>query len=374
MRRVLAIAWLHLKEFFKSPGALVLMIVMPIMFGAIFGGMALNTEVHKPLVNIVTNGGELKAELINLLKKNDSYQWKIVSEKQAMENVENEDVVAAVVLPENVKQRMQENKPLFEVIVQRETQDYLGLVQHLNGTARTIYTTYYSVEGLDETAFPELLKSVTKIKNVNISREIFQKDDTEKEAVNLMFVGFSIMFMMFGLSGAASTILDERSGGTWARLLISPARKLEIIAGYLFSYFLMGWIQLIVLMVAMKLMFDAEWGNMVYFIPFASMVILCVVGFGLMMAGLVKTKQQAGAIGAVVIVSTSMLGGVYWSLDIVPLVMQKIALAVPQSWAMEGFEEIISGSLHTGTLLMDTGALLAFTIVFYSIGLRLIKY
>ena len=36
---------------------------------------------------------------------------------------------------------------------------------------------------------------------------------------------------------------------------------------------------------------------------------------------------------------------------IVPEFMQKIALAVPQSWAMSGFKEIISGSLHLDTLL-----------------------
>ena len=98
-----------------------------------------------------------------------------------------------------------------------------------------------------------------------------------------------------------------------------------------------------------------------YMIPFASLVIVCVVGFGLMIAGLVKTKQQAMAISAVLIVVTCMLGGVYWPIDIVPELMQKMALAVPQSWAMSGFKEIISGSLHFNTLLKDSLALLGFT-------------
>jgi ABC-2 type transport system permease protein len=182
------------------------------------------------------------------------------------------------------------------------------------------------------------------------------------------------MFMMFGLSGAASTILDERIGGTWGRLMVTPASKLQISLGYLIAYFLMGWTQFAVLMVAMNLMFDTSWGNLTYMIPFASLVILCVVGFGLMIAGIVKTKQQAGAIGAVLIVSTCMLGGVYWSIDLVPEYMQKISLAVPQSWAMSGFKEIISGSLHPTTLLRDTLALLAFTVGFFLIAIRGITY
>ena len=78
----------------------------------------------------------------------------------------------------------------------------------------------------------------------------------------------------------------------------------------------MGWIQFAVLMAAMNIMFDTTWGNLAYMIPFASLVILCVVGFGLMIAGIVKTKQQAAAIRAVLIVSTCMLGGVYWPIEL----------------------------------------------------------
>jgi ABC-2 type transport system permease protein len=41
---------------------------------------------------------------------------------------------------------------------------------------------------------------------------------------------------------------------------------------------------------------------------------------------------------------------------------------------MSGFKEIISGSLHTETLIKDSLALLGFTAFFFLIGLRLVKY
>jgi ABC-2 type transport system permease protein len=69
-----------------------------------------------------------------------------------------------------------------------------------------------------------------------------------------------------------------------------------------------------------------------------------------------------------------MLGGLYLSIDLVPEMMQKLALAVPQSWAMSGFKEIISGSLHDDTLLKDSLALFGFTSLFFIIGLRGIKF
>lgn len=374
MRKIWTITSLHLKEFFKSPSSIALMFIMPILFGWIFGGMSLGSEVNKPIVNLVVDEGEVSEKIVNLLKKDDHFVWKSETEQQAKINVSAQEVVAAVVIPQNIEQRITEKKPLLDIIVQTKTEDYLALFPHLQGTASLISRSYQVVDNLEADAFPKLLTTITINKGVDIEKQIIQKDDTRMVEVNLMFVGFAIMFMMFGLAGAASTILDERIGGTWGRLMVVPASKLQISFGYLFAYFLMGWIQFAVLMIVMNLIFDTNWGNLMYMIPFASLVIVCVIGFGLMIAGLVKTKQQAMAISTVLIVVTCMLGGVYWPIDFVPEIMQKMALAVPQSWAMSGFKEIISGSLHTNILLKDSLALLGFTVAFLFVGLRGITY
>lgn len=374
MRKIWTILSLHLKEFFKSPGTLVLMFVMPALFSWIFGGISVNSEQTKPVVNVVSGDSPVHTEILHLLKQDEHYSWKKVTRKQAEKNVSAQDVVAAVVLPNDISQRITEKKPIFDIILQRKTENYLALSSHIEGTAGVILRSYQVASARDEGAFSEVLETIAANKGVTVEKQIIQKDTNDSVVINLMFVGFAIMFMMFGLSGAASAILDERIGGTWGRLIVSPASKLQISLGYLLAYFLMGWIQFAVLMAAMNIMFETTWGRLSYFIPFASLVILCVVGFGLMIAGLVKTKQQASAISAVLIVSTCMLGGVYWPIDVVPEIMQKIALGVPQTWAMSGFKEIISGSLHTGTLLKDTAALLGFSALFFFIGLKGMKF
>lgn len=374
MRKIWTIAALHIKEFFKSPGALVLMFLMPALFGWIFGGMTMNADQNKPVVNVVLSDSGAASEIFGLLKKDKNFDWKKVDRKQAEKNVSSQDAVAAVVITGDVEQRITEKKPLFTIIVQRKTDKYLALSSHLEGTAGLVMRSYQAASSLEEGAFVKVLEAAAANKGVTVDKQIIQKESNSGVEVNLMFVGFAIMFMMFGLSGAASTILDERIGGTWGRLVVTPASRMQISLGYLSAYFAMGWIQFAVLMVVLHLLFDVSWGNFAYLIPFLSLVILCVVGFGLMIAGLVKTKQQASAISAVLIVSTCMLGGVYWPIDVVPEIMQKIALAVPQTWAMSGFKEIISGSLHAGTLLKDTAALLGFSILFFLIGIRGMKF
>ncbi|MEH7109834.1 ABC transporter permease [Bacillus sp. JJ1764] len=374
MRKIRSLVAFNLKKLFKSPGTWVLMFVMPCLFGSIFGGIAVKSGQTKPLVNIITSDNQTSNQIAQLLKQDENYKWEKASLKKAKENVSNEDAIAAIVIPDHPQNQIQQGEQIFTVIIQRKTENYLALEQHIQGTARLIASSYQTAEKINSEAFPKLLEAAADHKGIMVKKQTVEKDSNKLVDINLMFVGFAIMFMMFGLSGAASTILDERVGGTWGRLLISPARKSEIMAGYLLSYFLMGWIQLAVLMLAMSVMFDTGWGNLVYLIPFASLVIITVTGFGLMIAGLVKTKQQAGALSAILIVSTCMLGGVYWSIELVPDIMQKIALVVPQSWAMSGFKEIISGSLHGGTMFKDSMALIGFSVLFYIIGLRGMRF
>jgi ABC-2 type transport system permease protein len=374
MHKVITIAWLRLKTMLKSPGGIVLMFVMPLIFSIIFGGISGNGTTSKPQVLLVAGNSEESRETVALLMRNSQYQWLEVEEKEARKKVKAKEAIAAIILAEDFPSQIENEKPIFEVINQHETQEYLALQPILDGVGRTVIRSYQLASEVNKIEFPLLLKEIAKQEGIKIEHEIIQKDGTKGENTSLLTVGFTIMFMMFGIAGAASTILDERKAGTWQRLLTTPATKGQMMVGYLLSYFLMGWIQMLVLMGAMSMVFGAVWGNLAYFIPFASLVILTIVGFGLMMAGLVKTSQQAGALNAVLIVSSCMLGGVYWPLEIVPDFMQQIAKAVPQSWMMSGLREIISGSLHTSSLVKAVGVLLGFSVLFYTVGLKKMKY
>ena len=237
MRKIWAITSLNLKEFFTSPSSIVLMFVLPIMFGWIFGGMSLGSEANKPIVNVVVDEEGASEEIVQLLKMNDHFEWKSETEQQAKINVSAQEAVAAVMIPENIEQRISEKQPLFDIIVQTKTEDYLALHPHLQGTASLISRSYEVARSQGSSTFQNLLTTVINNKGIAVEKQIIQKDNTSTNEVNLMFVGFAIMFMMFGLAGAASTILDERIGGTWGRLMVVPASKLQISFGYLFAYF-----------------------------------------------------------------------------------------------------------------------------------------
>ncbi|WHX42362.1 ABC transporter permease [Mesobacillus sp. AQ2] len=376
MLKVFSIAVLHLKTLFKTPSALILMFVMPIMFSLIFGGIGSggSSEKNKPVVMVVESKEDVDGSIMKLLSSNSQYKWQRASEKAARDSVDNQKAIAAVVMADSMIGNYEQEQPLFQMIVQRKTQEYLALNNYIKGVGRTVgQSMEVSAAQGKEKAF-DMIGEVAAKDPIGVNREIAKKEQSESESVGMLAIGFTIMFMMFGISGAASAILDERIGGTWQRLLTSPATKFQVMAGYLISYFLMGAIQLSVLMAVMNLTYGSSWGNLVYFAPFAALVIITIVGFGLMMAGIVKTRQQSGALSAVLIVSTCMLGGVYWPIEIVPEFMQQIAKAVPQSWMITGFREIVSGSLYTPAIVSSTLVLLTFSTIFFTIGLRKMKF
>lgn len=351
----------------KSPVTLVLLFAMPIIFSLIFGSLQSEGEQEKLEIMVVEADHSYSDDLVTLLKQNDTYDWQETSLETAKEQVENDEVVAAVVIPQDVEKRLTEKEALFDVIVNQKTEEYLALSPYLEGTSRSVHQIYHDINDVDHEQFDVLLHEVASNEIIDVTKSSLE-DGTE-EQVNVLPVGFTIMFMMFALSNAASSIHQEREEKTWQRLIMSPVSSFQLITGYVLSYFILGWLQLGTLMLVMKLVFGVNWGDPLYFIPFASLTILLVVGFSLMMASLLKSKKQTQIVNAIVIVSTCMLGGIYWPLEIVPVFMQQISKFVPQTWMISGFEAIMQGDIVYSNFNMDVFVLSCFTIVFLWIGL-----
>ena len=344
---------------------------MPLIFSLIFGNLQSGGTEEKSKIALVESNTEIGKELFTLLKQNDKYEWETVSLEIARELVSEQEVIAAVVIPDDAETRLEEEIPLFNVIVYQETEDYLALSPYLEGTALSVYQVFNDVKQVENAEFIQVLKEMADTKIIDLVNTPVKGLDEKK--VDLTPLGFTIMFMMFGITSLAASIHTERTEKTWQRLVTSSISSFQLLTGYVFSFFIIGWIQLGTLMLVMKLVFKVDWGNLLYLIPFASLTILLIVGFGIMIASLTKTKKQTEIFNAVLIVSTCMLGGIYWPLDIVPSIMQQISKFVPQTWMISGFGEIMSGNLSPSIFKMDILVLSIFTLVFLVIGLRNLK-
>ncbi|MCP4416350.1 MAG: ABC transporter permease, partial [Chloroflexi bacterium] len=274
--------------------------------------------------------------------------------------------------------------------VQPVEQAVLSGVGRLDGsvTAASISRNVANELGLfeldvDETAYFETAVSNAQSQwenppvaiQINEDEIIVNSDDIIPQGINQSSPGMMAMFATFSMLGGAVLLIQERQSGTLRRLLVMPIHKGSIIFGKLLGILFAGLLQMALLIGVAALFFDVPWGNS----PLALAVIvfafaLSITSLSIMLAALTKTLAQANALGTVIVLSIAALGGAWWPLDIVPDWMQVVGLFSPISWAMSGFQDIITRGLNVTAVLPEAGVLLAFATVFLSIGIWRFQY
>lgn len=358
----------------KFPSTLVYIFVLPITFSFIFGNLSTGgSSSALPRAVIVYQSDELSTAVANLLISNNQYEWINSSREEANDLIADGEAIAAVVIPDgaHLEEQIQHKHTLFEVVVNQKTEAYLPLSQYVTSVANQLYMLAEMLHNGSEGALLDALAIAEEQPKLEIHSEVFVPlEDTKQYSSNTtMSIGFTIMFMMFALSGCAAIIHEERKDYTWQRLTTSAASRSTIIGGYLTSFWLIGWLQFAIMIAVMTIFFHTSWGNIGYLIGFASLIILCIVAYSMMMATLVHSKKQSGALNAIIIVSTCMLGGVYWPLEIVPEFMQKLANVIPQYWMMSGLQNILIGQYDWSVIWQPWVILTAMSVIMLSIAL-----
>ncbi|HUJ57572.1 MAG TPA: ABC transporter permease [Kofleriaceae bacterium] len=183
--------------------------------------------------------------------------------------------------------------------------------------------------------------------------------------------GNAVLFAFFISMTVAMSFASERTTGTWRRLLAAPVPRWKALIGKLVPYYLIGCIQLALLFGLGVLAFGMKVaGSPLALCALSGAVVLCAVSFGLLAASFGWTEKQIGSIVPVIILVMGLLGGCMFPRLIMPPFMQQLGHAVPQSWALDGYYDVL---VRQSTTLADIapsiGALLAFSAGFALLGL-----
>lgn len=380
MKKVWALCWLELKQILIKPQSYILMFGMPIIFTLIFGGLLGGSGSTKVNVSLVDEDGSvLSSKYYEDIKKSDLISIEKVTYKEGKQKIENKKSSGIVIIPKDFQKSMLDRR--VESVQFQASADFTGgtsVEQVLTSALKKMeieVSAARDFEKKNNTSWEPMYKEIyTKVEPVSIQKEAISHDDQKLNNVTGRAAGFSILFVMIVMLSATGTILKARQLGVWSRLLEAPVSKVQILTGYILSFFLIGWIQFGVLMILTHSLFDVQWGNLLGVIILVSVLLLAVIGLALLLASIVKTTEQQSALGNIVVISTCMIGGLYWPIEIEPAWMQTAANFVPQTWAMRGFTELI---VRGGTLT-DIGGyigiLILFAGAFFIISLTRIRY
>ena len=149
--------------------------------------------------------------------------------------------------------------------------------------------------------------------------------------------------------GLALALIDEREWGTLERLKSIPAPPLATLYGKLLARSLIGLAQMVILLAAGWALFGMSLGRApaVLLAPCAA-IAFAGAGFGLLVAGLGRTREAVFPVGALVIMTMAAVGGCWWPIDFEPSWMRTLALSLPTTWAMQAFNDLIIRELLPG--------------------------
>jgi ABC-2 type transport system permease protein len=188
--------------------------------------------------------------------------------------------------------------------------------------------------------------------------------------------GNGVLFGFFIAMTVAMTFANERHSGTWRRLLAAPVPRWRALIGKLVPYYLIGLIQLAVLFAIGAGVFGMQIaGSFAALVVLSMAVVLCAIAFGLLVSSFGWTEKQIGSTVPVILLVMGLLGGCMFPRLLMPPFMQKLGLAVPHSWALDGYYAVL---VREGTSIADIapalGALGAFAAGFAVLGLARFKF
>jgi ABC-type multidrug transport system permease subunit len=187
--------------------------------------------------------------------------------------------------------------------------------------------------------------------------------------------GFSVTFLLLGLLlGVSLGLFDERDWGTFDRIRAMPIAPRNVLLGKLTARFIVGMAQMILLFAVGYFFFGMSLGPQPWalLLPIAS-IVFAGTAFGLIIAGVARTRDSVLPLGAIVIMSMAALGGCWWPIDLEPRWMRTVALALPTTWAMESFNDLMIRQRGVETTLKPAAVLVAYGLAYLAIGLWLFR-
>lgn len=384
MKKILAICGIELSLIFKKRQNYLMLFAAPLLLTFVFGGMIGGNDDKLRLAVIDQDDTILSQHYIRQLKTHDDmYTFETMSESKASEKLKQKKIAGTIIIPRSFQAQLEKGKhpelvfrhgpDLSEAPMAKQYAE--STLAKLNIQVTAAKTSAQAAGENWKAAYQTLFAKDPKDAAPSVKRKTFS--DSEKNAgasdTASTAAGFSILFVMLTMMGAAGTILEARKNGVWPRLLTASVSRAEIGAGYVLSFFVIGWIQFGILLLATHWLFGINWGNPGAVIVLLSFFLLTVVGIGLVVAANVRTPEQQLAFGNLFVIATCMVSGMYWPIDIEPKFMQSIAEFLPQKWAMSGLTEIIANGAHITDILGICGILFAFAAITFAAGLKALR-
>jgi ABC-2 type transport system permease protein len=409
----LSVALKDLQIMVKDRGTLFQLFILPLLFILVFSG-ALSAIGESEAVTLPTlalvdqDGGSAAQSLTEKLVLDGSLTIQAASAVEAQSLLDENKIIGFLTIPNEFTASLQNSSPVDLVIttgsesnsqkvesarlvlesiaaeMTLESQIIASLNQMgaMQANAPEEYQVFDTERVLAQ-AHSQFETSQTR-PLIEVKQSTPQQDSEQVNAVDLSqsaVPGFTVLFVFMAAQTTARSIYEEKKMGTFRRLVAAPLNKVELMIGKILPNFIIALVQILVIFafgsVGMRLLgltpMPVE-RSPLGLILVAVVLALCSSAFGIAIAGIARTENQIGGLSTLLLWGMGLLGGSLIPLFILDRFLGYIPMIVPHYWANRAFDDLLIRGLGVANIALDLGVLLAFSLVFFVIGLWRFDY
>jgi len=354
---------------------LVEIFVAPIFIMLIFGA-AFSTEVHDVSVVIVNNDqgvsvplGDMPSKLSDKIISNlNTSVMKVEyanNVSQAVNMVENGKAYGVIIFPTNFTSNF------YSKLQNHSNSDNTTVALRLDKSNSNV------AEAISKTVNAAVFKTVTDIGSempisVNAGDAIY--------AQNARFIDFFVpgvtTFSVYQLTSLLTLIafVGERSSGTLYRLMASPLKETEIVAGYTLAFSILGTGQAALLLIVGITVFNITVvGNILLAFAVVALLAIVSVSLGVLLSSIARRETQALQLIPFVVLPALLLSGIFMPVEAIPSWMRPAAYLFPTTYTADAVRSVLLKGWGLDKILMDVGPLFAFIAIFLVLAMLTLK-
>ena len=396
MKKTLAIFLKDTLIRFTSPVEWMFFLILPVVFILILSGgtgPAADQRIHLEVVDLAQT--ELSKALIDELERSTSVKPVSTELEDAIDDFESRQVSAILIIPEDfdistaqnkmaeVELRQQQNN-LNAIIDEQAVQVAVAHISNLVDIAQAsvtqaenfgAFTSQAERQSYFDAAFAEASALYQQSDPLVKDIEGNTADTINYDPRANSTVGQMITWVFIPLIGLAAIFASERERGTLRRLLVTPTSKATFIGSTVVGQVVLAVLQMAILITFGTLVLNLNWADS----PLAVLMIilssaLAAAALGTMLGTFVKTEAQGNGLAILIGMVMAMMGGCWYPIELFPQVIRTAARILPTTWAMQGFLNIAVRGQGVSGVLLETGVLLGFALVFFIIGVWRFRY
>lgn len=383
LRRALVIARRIADGFRRDHRSLALLFVAPIVISALLGWIVTAGEARLPRVAVAVADAPLRGPVTDALYAADGDSLAFVG------LADDAQAGRALVRDDRADVLIDVPAGTLEAVLRQAAPRIVVVTAGIDGVAEGGWLP--SVHAALSAAFAAGTPGAPPVALPELVHETVygSPDGDQLDALGPVFLGFFAYFFVFILTGIS--FLRERIGGTLERLLATPVRPSEVIAGYSAGFGLFAAIQVLLLLGFALLdvrtpavgpvpelrigLGVANAGSPLLVFLVVLLLGLGSVNLGILVSTFARTELQVLQFIPLVIVPQGLLAGLLWPVASLPPALEALSRVMPMRYGIEGLRAVMvrGAGLEDPALQGDLLVLAGLAFVFVALAGRTVR-